>query len=82
MNEPRFARVLDRELTEELGEEKAVALLEGDTLPAQIFRPALFFVDCTAHRIEEAYLEYLSSGEKRAGWADLVTSPWLTFLRV
>lgn len=31
---------------------------------------------------ERAYLEYLSSGEKRAGWADLVTSPWLTFLRV
>jgi hypothetical protein len=33
---------LDRELTEELGEEKAVALLEGDTLPAHIVRPAFF----------------------------------------
>ena len=38
MNESRFARVSDRELTEELGEEKAVALLEGDTLPAHIVR--------------------------------------------
>jgi hypothetical protein len=38
-----FRQVLDRELTEELGEEKAVALLEGDTLPAQIVRPAFFF---------------------------------------
>jgi len=28
----------DRRLTEELGEEKAVALLEGDTLPAHIVR--------------------------------------------
>lgn len=28
------------------------------------------------------YLEYLSSGENRAGWADLVTSPAWTLLRV
>lgn len=28
------------------------------------------------------YREYLSSGEKRAGWADLVTSAAWTFLRV
>ena len=46
-----FRQGLDRELTEELGEEKAVALLEGDTLPAQIVRPA-FFVPTRAHRIE------------------------------
>lgn len=50
MNESRFARVSDRELTEELGEEKAVALLEGDTLPAHIVRPAFFFlINRTAH---------------------------------
>jgi hypothetical protein len=46
-----FRQGLDRELTEELGEEKAVALLEGDTLPAQIVKPA-FFVPTRAHRIE------------------------------
>lgn len=46
-----FRQGLDRELTEELGEEKAVALLEGDTLPAPIVRPA-FFVPTRAHRIE------------------------------
>jgi len=74
----RFRKGSDRALTEELGEEKAVALLESDTLPAQFVRPAFRDV---MHRMK-AYLEYLSSGEKRAGWADLVTSPWLTFLRV
>ena len=35
-----FGQSLDRALTEELGEEKAVALLESDTLPAHIVRPA------------------------------------------
>ena len=45
-----FRQGLDRELTEELGEEKAVALLEGDTLPAHIVRPAFFFlINRTAH---------------------------------
>jgi hypothetical protein len=29
-----------------------------------------------------SYLEYLSSGEKRAGWADFVTSAPLTFFKV
>lgn len=58
-----FARASDRRLTEELGEEKAVALLESDTLPARIVRSALRH---TAHHMR-AYLEYLSSGEKRAG---------------
>jgi hypothetical protein len=41
---------LDRGLTEELGEEKAVALLEGDTLPAHIVRPAFFQPTGASHR--------------------------------
>lgn len=31
---------------------------------------------------ERSYLEYLSSGEKRAGWADFEISPSQVFLRV
>ena len=39
-----FRQGLDRELTEELGEEKAVALLEGDTLSVDIVRSQFSFL--------------------------------------
>jgi hypothetical protein len=61
-----------------LGEQETIALLEGDTVSAR--QNFSMFPDL--RDIVSTHLEYLSSGEKRAGWADLVTSPFRTFLRV
>lgn len=57
-----------------LGEEKTVALLQGDTVAAKDVSPQSFLLGRT-EEYATTYREYLSSGEKRAGWADLVTWP-------
>lgn len=63
-----------------LGEQEAVALLESNTVAMSSGQH--YALTAKLSDVLQAYREYLSSGEKRAGCADLVTSPSTTFWRV
>ena len=59
-----------------LREKKTIAPLERDSM--SVLRQHVYL----SSSVKLSYLEYLSSGEKRAGCADLVTTPSSTFFNV
>ncbi len=76
------AHRLNERLRTYLRHEQTISLLEGNSMSIDTVSTILPAKSLIKSWRPRPYLEYLSSGEKRAGWADLVTSPAWTFLRV